>query len=159
VRRRQGGAHRQGGARERGGRERRGRNITNRSFSTNQWHWWVISPNSRKLGFGGVPIEALHENHGVGGLLHLFSGVDPRWSWWSWVCLAEKIWSGAVFLDLELRGALPNTPLKPKETRCNAPKTTRSRSSTYSDQFTRSFCSHPFLHNLKGEQQDIFEYL
>jgi hypothetical protein len=94
-----------------GGRERRGRNRTNRSFSTNQWHWWVISPNSRKLGFGGVPLEALHENHGVGGLLHLFSGADPRWSWWSWVCLAEKIWSGAVFLDLEQRGALPNTPL------------------------------------------------
>jgi hypothetical protein len=49
--------------------------------------------------------------------------------------------------------------LKPKDTRCNAPKTTRSRSSTYSDQFTRSFCSHQFLHNLKGEQQDIFGYL
>jgi hypothetical protein len=27
-------------------------------------------------------------------------------------CLAGKNWSGAVFLDLELRGALPNTPLK-----------------------------------------------
>jgi hypothetical protein len=26
-------------------------------------------------------------------------------------CLAGKIWSGAVFLDLELRGALPDTPL------------------------------------------------
>jgi hypothetical protein len=38
----------------------------------NPWQWWVISPNSRKLGFGGVPLEALHENHGVGGLLHLF---------------------------------------------------------------------------------------
>jgi hypothetical protein len=25
-------------------------------------------------------------------------------------CLAGKKWSGAVFLDLELRGALPNTP-------------------------------------------------
>jgi hypothetical protein len=49
--------------------------------------------------------------------------------------------------------------LKPKETRCNSPKTTRSRSSTYSDQFTRSFCSHQFLHNLKGEQQVIFGYL
>jgi hypothetical protein len=49
--------------------------------------------------------------------------------------------------------------LKPKETRCNAPKTTRSRSSTYSDQFTKSFCSHQFLHNLKGEKQDIFGYL
>jgi hypothetical protein len=76
----------------------------------NRWQWWVISPNSRKLGFGGVPLEALQENHGVGGLLHLFSGADPRWSCWSWVCLAEKIWSGAVLLDLELRGALPNTP-------------------------------------------------
>jgi hypothetical protein len=49
--------------------------------------------------------------------------------------------------------------LKPKETRCNAPKTTRSRSSTYSDQFTRSFSSHQFMHNLKGKQQDIFVYL
>jgi hypothetical protein len=26
-------------------------------------------------------------------------------------CLAGKKWSGAVFLDLELCGALPNTPL------------------------------------------------
>jgi hypothetical protein len=26
-------------------------------------------------------------------------------------CLAGKNWSGAVFVDLELRGALPNTPL------------------------------------------------
>jgi hypothetical protein len=26
-------------------------------------------------------------------------------------CLAGKKWSGAVFVDLELRGALPNTPL------------------------------------------------
>jgi hypothetical protein len=26
-------------------------------------------------------------------------------------------------------------------------------------QFTKSFCSHQFLHNLKGEQQDIFGYL
>jgi hypothetical protein len=25
-------------------------------------------------------------------------------------CLARKNWSGAVFVDLELRGALPNTP-------------------------------------------------
>jgi hypothetical protein len=25
-------------------------------------------------------------------------------------CLAGKNWSGAVFVDLELRGALPNTP-------------------------------------------------
>jgi hypothetical protein len=46
--------------------------------------------------------------------------------------------------------------LNPKETRCNTPKTTRSRSSTYSDQFTRSLCSHQFMHKLKGEQQDIF---
>jgi hypothetical protein len=26
-------------------------------------------------------------------------------------CLARKKWSGAIFVDLELRGALPNTPL------------------------------------------------
>jgi hypothetical protein len=26
-------------------------------------------------------------------------------------CLAGKNWSGAIFVDLELRGALPNTPL------------------------------------------------
>jgi hypothetical protein len=26
-------------------------------------------------------------------------------------CLARKNWSGAVFLDLELRGTLPNTSL------------------------------------------------
>jgi hypothetical protein len=25
-------------------------------------------------------------------------------------CLARKKWSGAIFVDLELRGALPNTP-------------------------------------------------
>jgi hypothetical protein len=49
--------------------------------------------------------------------------------------------------------------LKPTETRCNAPKTTRSRSSTYSDQFTRSFSSHQNLHNLKRKQHDIFWYL
>jgi hypothetical protein len=71
---------------------------TNRSFSTYQWQWWVIYPNSTKFGFGGVPLEALHENHGVGGLLHLFSGADPRWSCWSWVYLVEKFWSEAVFL-------------------------------------------------------------
>jgi hypothetical protein len=28
-------------------------------------------------------------------------------------CLARKNWSGAVFVNLELRGALPNTPLIP----------------------------------------------
>ena len=32
------------------------------------------------------------------------------WSFWSWECLAIKKWSGAVFLNLELFGALPNTP-------------------------------------------------
>jgi hypothetical protein len=58
----------------------RKKNRTNRSLSTNQWHWWVILPNSRKLGFGGVPLEVLHKNHGVGGLLHIFYGADPRWS-------------------------------------------------------------------------------
>jgi hypothetical protein len=26
-------------------------------------------------------------------------------------CLARKSWSGAVFVDLELCGALPNTPI------------------------------------------------
>jgi hypothetical protein len=30
-------------------------------------------------------------------------------------CLAGKNWSGAVFVDLELRGALPNTPLESLE--------------------------------------------
>jgi hypothetical protein len=49
--------------------------------------------------------------------------------------------------------------LKLKETRCNAPKTTTSRSSTSSDRFARSLCSHQSLHNLKGEQQNIFGYL
>jgi hypothetical protein len=29
-------------------------------------------------------------------------------------CLAGKKWSGAVFVNLELRGALPNTPLGPR---------------------------------------------
>jgi hypothetical protein len=28
-------------------------------------------------------------------------------------CLAEKKWSEAIFVDLELRGALPNTPTLP----------------------------------------------
>jgi hypothetical protein len=27
-------------------------------------------------------------------------------------CLAEKNWSGAIFANLELVGALPNTPLR-----------------------------------------------
>jgi hypothetical protein len=49
---------RQGGAR---GEWKR----TNRFF-TYRWQWWVISPNSTKFGFGGVPLEALHENYGVG---------------------------------------------------------------------------------------------
>jgi hypothetical protein len=26
-------------------------------------------------------------------------------------CLAGKKWSGAIFVNLELRGALPNTPI------------------------------------------------
>jgi hypothetical protein len=66
-----------GDARERHGEEevraagKRGKK--NEPFLCNQWKWWVISPNSRKLGFGGVPLEALHGNHVVGGLLHLFS--------------------------------------------------------------------------------------
>jgi hypothetical protein len=30
-------------------------------------------------------------------------------------CLARKSWSGVVFVDLELRGALPNTPLENSE--------------------------------------------
>jgi hypothetical protein len=49
--------------------------------------------------------------------------------------------------------------LKLKETRRNTPKATRSRSSTSLDWFARSLCSHQSLHNLKGEQQDIFGYL
>jgi hypothetical protein len=49
--------------------------------------------------------------------------------------------------------------LKPNETRRNAPKTIISRLSTSSDRFARSLCSHQSLHNLKGEQQDIFGYL
>jgi hypothetical protein len=28
-----------------------------------------------------------------------FFGADPRWSCCSWVCLADKIWSGVVFLS------------------------------------------------------------
>jgi hypothetical protein len=39
-----------------------------------------------------------------------FFGADPRWSCWSWLCLADNFWSGVGFLDLELREALPNTP-------------------------------------------------
>jgi hypothetical protein len=38
-----------------------------------------------------------------------FSRADPRWSCWSWLCLADNFWSGVDSLDLELRGALPNT--------------------------------------------------
>jgi hypothetical protein len=44
------------------------------------------------------------------GLAPPFFGADPRWSCWSWLCLADKFWSGVGFLDLELCGALPNTP-------------------------------------------------
>jgi hypothetical protein len=59
------------------------------------WIWWV-------------PPQLLHENHGVGVSSTIF-GADPRWSCWSWLCLADKFWSGVDFLDLELCGALPNT--------------------------------------------------
>jgi hypothetical protein len=79
-------------------------------WGKDQWQWWVISPNSRKLGFGGVPLELLHKTMELGSAPRFFFGRDPRWSCWSWVCLVEKIWSGVVFY-LELRRALPNTPL------------------------------------------------
>jgi hypothetical protein len=59
-------------ARARGGRELRERNRTNRSFSTNQWQWWVIYPNSTKFGSGGVPPQLLHENRGVGASSTVF---------------------------------------------------------------------------------------
>jgi hypothetical protein len=49
-----------------------GKKESNRSFSTYRWQWWVIYPNSTKLGFGGVPLEALHKNHGVGGCSTVF---------------------------------------------------------------------------------------
>jgi hypothetical protein len=41
-------------------------------FMCNQWQWWVIYLNSTKFGFGRVPPEALHENHGVGGCSTIF---------------------------------------------------------------------------------------
>jgi hypothetical protein len=44
---------------------------TNR-FLCNQWEWWVIYPNSTKLGFSGVPPEVLHEKHGVGACSTVF---------------------------------------------------------------------------------------
>jgi hypothetical protein len=31
-----------------------------------------------------------------------FFGADPQWSCWSWLCLAEKFWSGVGFLDLDV---------------------------------------------------------
>jgi hypothetical protein len=61
--------------------------------------------HSRKLGFGGVPLEVLHENHGVRGLLHLFSGAAGVG------CVWLRKFGVELFFYLELRGALPNTPL------------------------------------------------
>jgi hypothetical protein len=46
-------------------------------------------PQLHQILFCGVPQE----------VLHLFLGADPRWSCWSWVCLAGKSWSGVVFLS------------------------------------------------------------
>jgi hypothetical protein len=42
------------------------KNRTEPFFSTYQWQWWVISPNSIGFGVGGAPPEVLHKNHGVG---------------------------------------------------------------------------------------------
>jgi hypothetical protein len=79
---------------------------TNR-FLCNQWEWWVIYPNSTKLGFS---LRYSTKNMEL-GLAPPFFGADSLWSCWSWLCLADNFWSGIVFLDLELRGALPNTPM------------------------------------------------
>ena len=59
-----------------------------------------------KTRVGGVPIEMLHGIGGVGSQIHFFTDLEfPELR-----CLARKIWSGAVFLDLELLGVVPNTP-------------------------------------------------
>jgi hypothetical protein len=41
-------------------------------WGKDQWQWWVISPNSRKLGFGGVPLELLHKTMELGSAPRFF---------------------------------------------------------------------------------------
>jgi hypothetical protein len=69
-------------------------------FPTYQWQWWVINPNSTKLGFGGVPPKVLYENHRVGpcstDFLEQIHG-GPSYVWlaifgaelifWIWSCV------------------------------------------------------------------------
>lgn len=52
-------------------------------YVCNKWQWWIIFPSSTKLGFGGAPLEVLHQMvnlGGGGGQIHRFGGADPRWS-------------------------------------------------------------------------------
>jgi hypothetical protein len=71
-----------------------------------QWQWRVIYPNSTKFGSGGVPLELLHENHGVGASSTVFrSGSGAAGADFVWL----TSFGAELVFDLELRGALPNT--------------------------------------------------
>jgi hypothetical protein len=47
-------------------------------YVCNKWQWWIIFPSSTKLGFGGAPLEVLHQMVNLGG----GGGADPPF-WWS----------------------------------------------------------------------------
>jgi hypothetical protein len=100
-----GARSRQQGSSGRGHRGRRGveGKIRTNCFLCNQWQWWVIYPNSMNFGFGGVPPQLLHENHGVGACSTVFleqihggaAGVGCVWLtsfgaelvFWIWSCV------------------------------------------------------------------------
>jgi hypothetical protein len=64
--------------------------------------WWVIFTNSTKLGFGGAPLEVIHQFGECGGRsTNLVEQIHSR------VAASKSVWqrkseSGSIFVDLEL---------------------------------------------------------
>jgi len=69
--------------------------------------WWVISTNSTKQELVEYPLRCSMELMELGARSIFFADLEfPELR-----RLARKIESGAIFLDLELLGTMPNTPL------------------------------------------------
>ena len=79
-------------------------------YLCNGWQRWVISTNSTKQELVEYPLRCSKELVELGARSIFFADLE----FLELRRLARKIGSGAVFLDLELFGAVPNTPLFPR---------------------------------------------
>ena len=76
-------------------------------YQCNGWQRWVISTNSTKQELVEYPLRCSMELMELGARSIFFADLEfPELR-----RLARKIESGGIFLDLELLGAVPNTPI------------------------------------------------